>query len=461
MSLIPGPDSVSTRDKINGDANQSLSRTVQPHSDPPERAARPPRQSAVKTILGTGVGNALEWYDWNVYATFAVFFSTQVFNHGDKTSAFLSTMAIFAVGFVARPFGGVVFGWLGDRVGRKHALTMAVVCASLGSLLIALCPTYDQVGWFSSALLLVARLIQGLAHGGELPSAQTYLAEHAPRERRGLWASSIYVTGTIGLLAGIALGLLLETSLTTEQMNAWGWRIPFAVGAVLGLIALWIRSSMDESEVFEQEKAKTGPRENVYISVARNWRVALQVIGMTAGLTVAYYVWSVTMPALAQESFGYSARDAFVASFIGNIALIIALPFWGALSDRIGRKPSILIALLGSAVAYVPLVTLLQGGHLWQLIVAICIQLMLLAGFLSHAPATYAEMFPTGQRASGFGIPYAISIALFGGTAGYLLPALGTTAFVGYSIALLLISSATVLTLPETKGKDLGESPEA
>lgn len=417
-----------------------------------------PKQSQFKTLLGTGVGNALEWYDWNVYASFAVYFSTQVFNKADPQSAFLQTMAIFAVGFVARPFGGFVFGWLGDRIGRKHALSLAVISASVGSLIVAVCPTYDQAGWLASALLLVGRLIQGLSHGGELPSAQTYLAEHAPREHRGLFASSIYVTGTIGLICGLVLGLILQAVLTDEQMSAWGWRIPFAVGAALGVVAIWLRSSMEESDAYEEykEQTKDQKKENVFLSVAKNWRTGLQVILMTSGLTVAYYIWSVTMPSLASSSFGYKASDAFTASLIGNVVFIVALPIWGWISDKIGRKPSIIIGLAGSALLYFPLFNLIGGGQLWQLTLAISIQLVLLAGFLSHAPATYAEMFPTDQRTSGFGIPYALCIALFGGTAGYVLTWMNNpTHFAFYSIGLLVVSILTIFTLPETKGKDL------
>lgn len=423
-----------------------------------------PRQSAAKTLFGTGVGNALEWYDWNVYASFAAYFSTQVFNKADPQSAFLETMAVFAVGFVARPFGGFLFGWLGDRVGRKQALTFAVLSASFGSLIVALCPTYDRIGWLASCLLLVGRLIQGLSHGGELPAAQTYLSEHAPKEKRGLYASSIYVTGTCGLLLGLVLGLVLQAVLTEEQMAAFGWRIPFALGAVLGLLALWLRSSMEESEVYTthlQVVEKTPKKkESVLLGVARNWRTGLQVVFMTAGLTIAYYVWSVTMASLAKTSFGYSSQQAFTASLIGNVVFIVALPVWGAVSDRIGRKPTTLIGMLGAAVATIPLFLLVQGGQMWQLVLAICIQLVFLAAFLSHAPATYAEMFPTAQRTSGFGIPYSICIALFGGTAGYVLTWLGNPmTFAWYSIVMLLVSCATVLTLPETKGKDLSEHP--
>lgn len=420
----------------------------------------PNKQSHAKTLLGTGIGNALEWFDWNIYASFAVYFSTQVFNDENPQSAFLETMAVFAVGFIARPFGGFLFGLLGDRWGRKRSLTLAVVSASVGSLIVAVCPTYDQVGWLASALLLIGRLVQGLSHGGELPAAQTYLAEHAPREKRGLFASSIYVTGTLGLICGLVLGLILQGTLTEEQMGAWGWRVPFLVGALLGVVAIWIRSSMEESELFTEhmeamEKDEV-VKENILVAVVKNWRTGLRVILLTAGLTIAYYVWSVSMASLATTTFGYDSKTAFTASLIGNVVFIVVLPIWGALSDKIGRKPCILISMLGSMVLSIPMIKLVSGGESWQLILAICIQLILLAGFLSHAPATYAEMFPTDQRTAGFGIPYSIAIAVFGGTAGYVLTWLADPyKFAIYAMVFLLVSALSVLTLPETKGKDL------
>lgn len=422
-----------------------------------------PRQSAVKTLFGTGVGNALEWFDWNVYATFSIYLAAALFSTDDPSSAFLKTLAVFAVGFVARPFGGLVFGWLADKVGRKHSLSLAVIFASVGSLLIAITPSYASWGAWSSALLLVARLIQGLAHGGELPSAQTYLSEQAPAERRGLWASAIYMTGTVGLLVGLALALVLKAALTDAQMGSWGWRIPFLVGAVLGLFALFIRSRMDESEVFEADTTKADddtPKVSVWSDLAAHWKQALQVIGMTVGLTITYYIWSVSIAAVAQKSLGYTADQAFAASLIGNIVFIAVLPLWGIFSDKFGRKPAMLIAMVGAAIAYVPMLLLIQGAF-WQLVVAICVMLTLLGAFLAIAPAAYAEMFPTTVRATGFGLPYSIAIAAFGGTAPYVntwLSGMGRWHFPVYAIVALLISAATILTLKETRGKELTES---
>lgn len=421
--------------------------------------AAPQRQSPARTLIGTGIGNAMEWFDWNVYASFAAFFSTQIFNNEHPTSAFLATMAIFAVGFVARPFGGAVFGWLADRMGRKHALMLVVACASLGSLMIAVCPTYNQVGWLSSLILLVARLIQGLAHGGELPSAQTYLAEEAPPAKRGLWSSTIYISGTLGMLLGMVLGLILNSVLTKEQMGVFGWRIPFALGAIFGLFALWMRSSLEESEVFEDDViGDKGPKVNVFVSLIHNWKRSLQVIFLTAGLTISYYVWSVSMASLAQRTLGYKPQAAFTASIIGTLVLIISLAPWGWVSDRIGRKPNIFITAFGCAALYLPIKSLIRG-ETWQLALGISLMLFLMGAMLAVAPAFYAEMFPTGSRASGMGVPYAIAIAAFGGTAPYLNTAWTNRSglFEGYAIVMLVITGLTALTLKETKAIHLSD----
>ncbi|CEG92237.1 MFS transporter [Propionibacterium freudenreichii] len=429
----------------------------------PAAAPPAPRQSAFRTLLGTGVGNALEWYDWNIYASFAIYMSRELFSSKDPTSAFLETMGIFAVAFVARPFGGAFFGWLADRIGRKHALAIAVIFASGGSLLIAVCPTYHQVGAWSSLILLLARLIQGLAHGGELPSAQTYLSEMAPPNRRGLWASAIYVTGSFGLTLGLLFGVVLRDTLGSDAMNQYGWRIPFAAGAVLGVFAFWIRERMEETEAFEDEKKAGELKKSLVREVLKHKKIALQVIGMTCGLTVAYYIWSVSTASVAQKNLGYSTNDAFGASIIGNLVFMVSLPLWGMFSDRFGRKTNMLIAMIGCAVLYVPLNNMVRGGNeFWRLVLAICVMLVLLGAYLAIAPAAYAEMFPTEVRATAFGVPYAIAIALFGGTAPYIMSAWAATPnrFVIYVIVLLLISAATILTLPETKGIDLSYHPK-
>lgn len=416
-----------------------------------------------KSFLGTGIGNALEWYDWGIYAAMSAFIATHMFDKSDPTSALLSTLAVFAVGFLARPVGGLFFGRIADIRGRKFSLMLSVALASVGSLVIAVTPDYDSIGVFASLFLLIARLMQGLAHGGELPAAQTYLSEKAPNERRGLWSSWIYVSGTIGNMAGLLVGATLSSVLTHEQMNSWGWRVPFVVGALIGLYALVLRRSMTESEVFRADVDTARDREPLWTSLLAHRKQAFQVIGMTMGATVIYYTWAVNAPAYAQTTLKIAPAAALWAGLVGNLVFIVCLPLWGMLSDRIGRKPVILIALIGGAVLNIPLNAMLKDSA-WQLVLTMSIMLAVISAYSAIAPAVYAEMFPTHVRAAGFGFPYSIAIALFGGTAPLLQAWMAehfhsTAIFPWYAIVLLVFTAATVLTLPETKGIDLHEHP--
>ena len=416
------------------------------------------RTSTRKTIIGTGIGNAVEWYDWAIYATFTPFIASQLFSKSDPASAVLSTLAIFAVGFVARPFGGFLFGWIGDRIGRKASMTLAVGLASVGSLMIGIAPTFAAVGVWASLTLLVARLIQGLAHGGELPSSQTYLSEMAPKEHRGFWATLIYTSGTVGILFGTLLGAVLNMALSTEVMNAWGWRIPFLIGAAMGLYALIMRSRLHETDVFEGE-ATAEKRAPIWPQIVRHRKQALQVIGLTVGLTVIYYIWGVVAPSYATTALKIDRGEALWAGVIGNIVFIAALPFWGKLSDRIGRKKVLWAGAIGAGVMHFPMTALLKDSA-WQLAVSMSVMLIFIAASAAIVPAVYAELFPTSIRTVGVGVPYSICVALFGGTAPYLQQWLGTTVqmpqlFNVYAVLLLAVSAVFVFTIPETKGKDL------
>ncbi|MDP9936619.1 MHS family alpha-ketoglutarate permease-like MFS transporter [Paenarthrobacter nicotinovorans] len=413
--------------------------------------------SHVRTLVGTGIGNAVEWYDWAIYATFSPFIASALFSSADPTSAVLSTLAIFAVGFVARPFGGFVFGWIGDRIGRKTSMTIAVALGAVGSLLIGIAPTFAAVGAFASVMLLVARLIQGLAHGGELPSSQTYLSEMAPKEKRGFWATLIYTSGTAGILAGTLLGAILTAVLSKDDMSAWGWRIPFLIGGALGIYALIMRAKMKETEAFEAEAPKE-KRAPMWPQIVKYRKQALQVIGLTVGLTVVYYIWGVVAPSYAATALKMDRGAALWAGVIANVVFIATLPFWGKLSDRIGRKPVLIMSSAGAALLHFPMTWLLKDSP-WQLTVSMSVMLFFIAGSAAIVPAVYAELFPTHIRTVGVGVPYSICVAAFGGTAPYLQTWLGTIGhgylFNVYAVVLLVISIAFVFTIPETKGKDL------
>lgn len=419
-------------------------------------------RSSRRTLIATGIGNAGEWFDWAIYATFAPFFAGQLFNNANPTSAILATLAVFAVGFLARPLGGLLFGWLGDKVGRKTAMTATVAVAAVGSLMIAITPTFGMIGVFASFILLAARLLQGLAHGGELPSSQTYLSEIAPREHRGYWATLIYFSGTLGNLFGTLLGAVLALSLSKADMNAWGWRVPFLIGAAGGLYALVMRIRMKETAIFEEE-APTVKHEKIWPQIVRHRKQAFQVIGLTVGLTVTYYVWAIVAPTYASTQLGVDRGAALWASVGANLVFLAALPFWGKLSDRIGRKPVMWASGGGCAVLFFPMNWMLNSSPV-NLFIAQSVMLLFIGGATAIVPAVYAEMFPTSIRTVGVGVPYSICVALFGGTAPYLQTWLGSTvganAFNIYTVVLLLVSSAVVFTIPETKGKDLAADTE-
>jgi MFS transporter, MHS family, alpha-ketoglutarate permease len=432
------------------------------HSSTVPAAAVHTRSRSARTVFGIGVGNALEWYDWAIYTSFAPFFAGQIFDNSDPVSAMLATLAVFAVGFVARPVGGFFFGWLADRKGRKFAMTLSVGLASLGSLMLALAPTFAAAGVFASVLLLATRLIQGLAHGGEMPAAQTYVSEVAPRKRRGLWSSLIYFSGTCGILCGMLLGAVLTMVLPEQDMLAWGWRIPFALGAVFGIYALVMRSRMKETAAFEKaeaDEAAPGVRaESLWTQMVRVRKQSFQIIGMTLGLTVCYYSWAVTAPVQAVTLHGMDRGTALWASLAANAVFIGVLPLWGMLSDRIGRKPVMIIGGIGSATLYFPLQAMI-GSDFWSLFVPSVLELVFLAAGAAISPAVYAELFPTRVRTLGVAVPYAFVVAIFGGTAPYLqtlfaslaLPA----AFGVYTVILLVISLLVITRLPETKAISL------
>ncbi|MCG3757045.1 MFS transporter [Amycolatopsis sp. Poz14] len=418
-----------------------------------------------RTLFGLGAGNAMEWFDWNVYATFASFFAAQFFNAHSAVSALLSTLAVFAVGFAARPIGGWVFGWIADRKGRQLAMALTVAIAAAGSLVIGLSPTYGQIGVWASVILVVARLAQGLAHGGELPSAQTYIAEVAPPARRGLWSSLIYFSGTCGVLVGTLLGAVLSGVLTHEQMLSFGWRIPFILGGVFGIYSLYVRLRMRETEVFQAAKKDEGKEKGqIWQTIKQNPKLLAQVIGLTVGATVIYYMWAVAAPSYAITVRGVPPTGALWAGVFANVVFLIALPLWGIVSDRIGRKPVLFIAIAGLLVLSFPL-NAMVGHEAWQLFVAMSIALIFMAGFSSIGPAVYAEIFPTRIRAVGVGVPYSIAVAAFGGTAPYLQTLFAgnghPSLFIVYGIVLMVISALVVFTLPETRGVDLREKTEA
>jgi MHS family alpha-ketoglutarate permease-like MFS transporter len=377
-------------------------------------------KNRLPSIIGGSIGNLVEWYDWYAYSAFTLYFAKVFFPQGDKTAQLLNAAAIFAVGFLMRPIGGWLLGRYADRHGRKAALTLSVLSMGAGSLIIALTPGFKTIGVAAPLLLLVARLVQGLSVGGEYGASATYLSEMAGSKWRGFYSSFQYVTLIMGQLVALGVLIALQTwLLTPAQLEAFGWRVAFGIGAVLALTALLIRRHIAETASFEKEKAPD--RGQVATLLRRHpWQV-LQVVGLTAGGTVAFYTYTTYMQKFLVNSAGWTKPDATAMS-AGTLLLYTLLqPLVGALSDKIGRKPLLVAFGILGTVCTVPIMTLLAhakpGLGAFALIMA---SLLIVSGYTAINAVVKAELFPAPVRALGVALPYGIAVSLFGGTAEYI-----------------------------------------
>jgi MHS family alpha-ketoglutarate permease-like MFS transporter len=419
--------------------------------------APPTLRSKRKSLVASTVGNVMEWYEWSAYAVFAPFIAAAMFNPADPVSALLSTLAVFAVGFLMRPLGGIVFGRIADRRGRKFVLVTTMLTMAGGSLVIGLMPTYSSIGAWASLILLLCRVAQGFAHGGESATANTYVAEIAPNDRRGLWGSIVFVAIFGGSVLAYTIGGAVTTVLSDEAVASWGWRIPFLLGAFLALAALYLRRNMEESEVFENEDlvaATPLPRAQVVRSI-------LLVVAMTSGITAAHYTWTSYVSTYAITQQGMDADVAYWSTVGAQVIALLTLPFWGALSDRVGRRPLMMTFAVLMVIAQLPLLGLI-GTAGWTLLLASAAALMLVAIPGALLSATMSENFPTRVRTQAIGFAYSISVAVFGGTAPYLNQLLISVG-VGwmssiYIMVLCVCTGVAVYLMPETKGIDLKDA---
>ncbi|SFN63956.1 MFS transporter, MHS family, alpha-ketoglutarate permease [Pseudonocardia ammonioxydans] len=416
-----------------------------------------------KALVAGAVGNTVEWVDWAVYATFAPIFAAQFFAPGDPTAALLSTMGVFAVGFVMRPIGGAVLGAYADRHGRKKGLTLTIGLMSGASAVIAVAPTYDSVGLLAPLILLLARLVQGFSAGGEFGSSSSFMVESAAPRRRAFAGSWQQVSVGAGTLIAAGMGTVLTTVLDESALASWGWRVAFGVGALLGLIGLWLRVSVSETEAFaaltERAAEQAAPRRNAFVVMVRDHpRAALRVVGITIAGTLIYYIWVSFMPTYAHIATGIPLRDALLANTIALVAFLVLLPFGGILSDRVGRKPTML-AFAGGFVLFAWPAFHFLGDSFWGLLTIELIGMVLIVGYSANCAVVMAEQFPAEVRSTGIGLPYALAVALFGGTAPYVTTWLtthehGDLVWLYVAVA-ALIGVAVYATMPETKGRAL------
>ncbi|GGZ77683.1 MFS transporter [Streptomyces echinoruber] len=412
-----------------------------------------------KRIWIGSAGNMVEWYDWFVYASFATYFAGAFFPSGNPTAQLMNTAGIFAVGFFMRPVGGWLLGRVGDRRGRKAALTLTVTLMSASAILIAIAPTYAVAGYGGALVLLLARLLQGLSVGGEYAASATYLTEASEPRRRGFASSFQYVSMTAGQIVGLGLQILLQRTLSDEALHSYGWRIPFVVGALGAAVVFYLRRSMLETEVY-QEDATGAEQRGTLRALWRHRREALLVIALTMGGTVAYYTYTTYLTKYLSNTAGLPQQTATLVSFTALIVFACLQPLAGALSDRVGRRPLLITFAVGSTLLTVPVMTLLKHADgFWPALGLALPALVIVTGYTSINACVKAELFPTGVRALGVALPYALANAAFGGTAEYIAlwfkNAGAESGFYWYVAACAAVSLVVYITMRETRDLDL------
>src|SRR3954447_10626490 len=411
------------------------------------------RRGPILAIVGASSGNLVEWYDFYVYSFTSLYFAAAFFPAGDRTSQLLNTAGIFAAGFLVRPLGGWLFGRIADKSGRRTAMMIAVLTMCAGSLMIAVLPTYATVGAAAPVLLLVARLIQGLSVGGEYGTSATYMSEVAIAGRRGFYASFQYVTLIGGQLLAVLVLVILQQSLTPAQLRAWGWRIPFAVGAGAALVAMFLRRPLVETtSPHARGSATAGTMRGLW----RYQRSLLIVLGFTAGGSLVFYTYTTYMQKYLVNTAGMDAATSSRVMTAALFAFMLLQPVFGALSDRIGRRAAMRCFGLFAVLTTVPLMRAL--AHVTSPYAAFGLVLAALTGasfYTSISGLVKAELFPTEVRALGVGLSYAVANAVVGGTAEYVAlwfkSAGHEERFYWYVTAMSLVALAVAIRMPDPR----------
>ncbi len=405
-------------------------------------------------IVGASSGNLVEWFDFYVYSFCSLYFAHNFFPSGNTTTQLLQTAGVFAAGFLMRPIGGWLFGRIADRRGRKSSMLISVCMMCFGSLVIACLPGYDAIGTWAPALLLLARLFQGLSVGGEYGTSATYMSEVAVEGRKGFYASFQYVTLIGGQLLAILAVVILQQVLSDEDLRAWGWRIPFALGAVLAVVALWLRRQLDETS---RKEVRTLKEAGSFKGLWRNRKAFLMVLGFTAGGSLTFYTFTTYMQKYLVNTTGMHAN---VASMVMTVALFVFMliqPIIGALSDKIGRRSSMLIFGGLSALCTVPILTALQHvSSPYAAFALVMVALVIASFYTSISGILKAEMFPAQVRALGVGLSYAVANALFGGSAEYValsLKSIGNETVFFWYVTLMGALAFIVSLMLHRKGK--------
>jgi MHS family alpha-ketoglutarate permease-like MFS transporter len=414
----------------------------------------------INMVAGT-IGHFVEWYDWYIYGLLAAVFAPQIFPSHSPFASLIAALLTYAIGFVVRPFSGIIISPLADRYGRRVILTLAVSGMALGALIIALTPGYATIGYAAPILFVVARILQGISAGCEAQSAISFMVEHAPPHRRGLFGSFSNMASGLATLAATGAAATITTALAPDQLAAWGWRIPFLVGGLFGVVGLVLRARAEETQEFEASSIvdqKSAPAR--LLALLREHPKALLQTAALSAPAVAYYTWATFLPTYAQLTTGRDKGSTLIGSVIGLTLLVIVVPICGALSDRLGRRKIFpIVGATGMIVLFYPLLILLERPGFWVYVVVAASGWLVLGIWQSIYPTIQAELFPASVRVSGIGFSHQLVIAIFGGTAPLI-----AAAFVGaghpryvavYMIAIVAVCLVVYFTLPETGSKTL------
>ena len=421
----------------------------------------PTAQTRRKVVMASFIGNFVEWFDYAAYGYLAAVISTVFFPETDKTTALLATFAVFAISFLVRPLGGIVWGHIGDKVGRKAALSLSILIMSGATFCIALLPGYAVVGVLAPVLLLLVRVVQGFSASGEYAGASAFLVEYAPPKRRGLYASVVPASTATGLLLGSLIAALLTGVLSDGQMHDWGWRLPFLLAAPMGLIGRYIRLKLEDTPVFRAlEKDDDVAAAPVLETIKKNRRPLIIALGAAVLNAVAFYVLLSYMPTYLSQELGFGASESFLATTIALAAYIGFIFFTGMASDRFGRKKMLITASVLFIVLTVPAFMLLDGAGFLLIVI---IQVVL-GGLLTlndgTLPSFLSELFPTRVRYTGFALSFNLANAIFGGTAPFVATLLiawtgNDIAPAWYVVAAAVVSLSAVLASRETSREPL------
>jgi MHS family proline/betaine transporter-like MFS transporter len=408
-------------------------------------------------IWTASIGNLLEWFDFGVYAYLATLIAAKFFPGSDPTASLLAAFAAYGVGFLARPLGGIVIGRLGDTQGRKAALVLTIFMMAFGTVGIGLLPSYQSIGIWAPILLVALRIVQGIAAGGEWGTSTAFIIEWSPPARRGFFGSFQQVSTAGGSLLGSATAAILTSSLTSSAMLEWGWRVPFLLGAVLLIVGVYLRQNAEETPSFEASRQVAAAE-----SVVSGAPLGALAFGFTIFWTVAYYTLLAWMPTFTQKFAGLTPSQALWSNTIGLIAMIIAIPLWGALSDRVGRRPLLMASTLSIGILAWPVFSLMINSGALAVVMPIQILFgVLLALYSGPGPAAISEIFPTHLRSTWMSTGYSLAVAVFGGfapfVATWLISATGAplSPTYCYLAPAALVSFLVLLRLKETSGTEL------